>query len=97
MNDVDQSLCDSITPHDTAKDIDKDRRNLGIRRDKLKGTLDSFRCGTSTNVEEVGWCTTVQFDDIHSGHSKTGTIDKAADITIELDEVESVSRKVSNC
>lgn len=50
LNNIDQTLRDGITPHDTAENVDKDGSDFGIRSDELESTLDGFRCGTSTNV-----------------------------------------------
>ena len=41
-----------------------------------------------SNVQEVSRVTTVERQDIHSGHGKTGTINEAANVTVQLDEVE---------
>lgn len=87
LDSLDQASGDGITSHDTAKDVDKDGSDLGVAGDELESLLNGGRSGTTTNVEEVGGLTTVQLDNVHGGHGKTGTVDEAADITIELDEV----------
>lgn len=88
LNNLDETLGNSVAADDATEDVDEDSSDLGVRGDEVEGLADSLRCGTATNIEEVGGRTTVQLDDVHGGHGKTGTVDKAANITIELDEVE---------
>lgn len=88
LNDLDQTLGDGVAADDTTEDVDEDGGDLGVRGDEVEGLADSLGGGTSSNVEEVSGRTTVQLDDIHGGHGKTGTVDKAADVAVKLDEVE---------
>ena len=92
LHDVDQPLCNRVASHDTAEDVDKDRRHFRIARDQIKSVLDCLRSGTSTNVEEVGRRSTVELDDIHGRHGQTGTVDQAANVTVQFDEVKAVPR-----
>lgn len=87
LNNGDQTFGNSIATHDTTEDVDKDGSDLGVRGDELESLLDGLGGGTSTNVQEVSRRTTVQLDDIHGSHGKTSTVDKAANVTVELDEV----------
>ena len=41
-----------------------------------------------SDIEEVGWVAAVEGEDVHSGHSETCTVNKAANVAVELDEVE---------
>lgn len=91
LHHVDQALCDGITPYDTTKDIDEDGSYLRIARDEVEGGLDRFRSCTATHVEKVGRCSAIQFDDVHSSHGETGTVNQAADVSIKFDEIETVS------
>ena len=88
LYDGDQALGDGIATHNTTEDVNKDSSDLGVRGDELESLLDGLRGGTSTNVQEVSRVTTVELDDVHGSHGETGTVDKATNVTIELDEVE---------
>lgn len=87
LDGPDETSGDSITSDDTTEDVDEDSGDLGIAGDELESLTDSSGSGTTTNVEEVGGLSTVQLDDVHGSHGKTGTVDEAADITVKLDEV----------
>jgi hypothetical protein len=91
LYDIDQTLGDGVTSDNTTKDVDKDCCYLGIAGDQLEGGSDGFWRSTTTDIQEVSRRTTVELDDVHGSHGKTCAVDQAADITIELDEVESVS------
>jgi hypothetical protein len=89
LNDLDQTLCNSITSHDTTEDVDEDGSDLGVACDEVESLANSLGCGTASNVQEVGGRTAVQLDNVHGGHGETGTVDEAANVSVELDEVES--------
>ena len=88
LGGVDETLGDVVAADDTTEDVDEDGRNLSVAGNELESLLDGGRGGTTTNVEEVGGLAAVELDDVHGGHGKTGTVDEAANVTIELDEVE---------
>ena len=88
LNNLDETLGNGVTADDTTEDVDEDGSDLGVRGDEVESLADSLGCGTASNVEEVSGRTAVQLDDVHCGHGKTGTVDKAANVTVELDEVE---------
>ena len=88
LNNLDKTLGNSVATDDTTKDVNEDSSDLGVGSDEVESLANSLGCGTASNVEEVSGRTAVQLDDVHGGHGKTGTVDKAANITIELDEVE---------
>lgn len=88
LDGLDKTSGDGVTSDDTTEDVDEDGGDLGVAGDELESLLDGGGSGTTTNVEEVSGLTTVQLDDVHGGHGKTGTVDEAADITVKLDEVE---------
>ena len=77
LHDVDQTLGDGITPDDTTEDVNEDGGDLRVTSDKLECRLDSRGSSTATNVKEVGRAAAIEFDDIHSSHGKTSTIDYA--------------------
>lgn len=95
LDGVDKTVGNSIASHNTAKDVDEDGSDLGVAGDQLEGLLDGGGGGTTTNVEEVGGLTAVQLDDVHGGHGQTGTVDQAADVTVQLDEVEARLRSAN--
>lgn len=75
LHHVDQALGDSIAPDNTTEDVNEDGGNLGVTSDKLESRLDGRGSSTATNVKEVGRAAAIDFDNIHSGHGKTSTID----------------------
>lgn len=85
-----QTLGNVVTSHDTTENVDKDGGDTGLRGNELEGLLDGVSSGSSTAIEEVGGISTVQLDDVHGGHGKTGTVDETADVSVELDEVKTV-------
>lgn len=88
LDGVDQASSNQVATDDTTEDVDEDGGDLGVAGDELESLLDGSGSGTTTNVKEVSGLAAVQLDDVHGGHGKTGTVDKAANITIELDEVQ---------
>lgn len=88
LHGLDEAGGDVVAADNTAKDVDKDGSDLGVAGDELKGLLDGSRGSTATNVQEVGGLATVQLDDVHGGHGQTSTVDEAANIAVELDEVQ---------
>ncbi len=38
----------------------------------------------ASNIEEISWLATVQFDDVHGGHGQTCPIHKAPNIPVHL-------------
>lgn len=87
LDGLDQAGSNVVATDDTTEDVDEDGSDLGVAGNELKGLLDGGGGSTTTNVEEVGGLATVELDDIHGSHGKTGTVDEAANVTIELDEV----------
>lgn len=90
LHNLNKTLSNSITSYNTTKDIDKDSRHLRVSSDQLESVLDSGRCSSTTDIQEVGRVTAVQLDDVHGRHGQTGTVDKASNVTVQLDEVEVV-------
>merc|ERR1712018_380689 len=54
----------------------------------LKASLNLTSCGTSTNIKEIGWTYTMQFDNVHSCHSKTSTVNHTTNVTIQSNIVQ---------
>lgn len=88
LDSVDQTVSNGVAADDTAKDVDENGSDLGVAGDELESLLDGGGGSTTTDVEEVGGLAAIELDDIHGGHGKAGAVDKAADVTVELDEVE---------
>ncbi|KAH3664244.1 hypothetical protein OGAPHI_004596 [Ogataea philodendri] len=83
-----QTLGNVITSNNTTKDVDKDGLNTLLGQDELEGLLDGFWSGSSTNVQKVGWRSSVQLNNVHGGHGQTSTVDETSNVTIQLDEVQ---------
>lgn len=79
LDDIDQTLSNGITSHNTSEDVDEDGSDLGVAGDELEGRSDSSRGGTTADVKEVGRASTVKLDDVHSGHGETSTVDLIAE------------------
>jgi hypothetical protein len=60
----------------------------------LEGSLDLFNTCTATNVEEIGWVTSVQFNDVHGGHSQTCSVDHAANVSVQSNVVQASSNSL---
>lgn len=75
LDDVDQTLGNSVAADDTTEDVNKDGGHLGVAGDQLEGALDGSGGGTTADIEEVSGGTAVELDDIHGGHGETGTVD----------------------
>lgn len=88
LDGVDKTVSDGITTHNTAENVDKDGRNLGVAGNQLESLLNGRGGSTTADIQEVGGLAAVELDNVHGGHGKTGTVDEAADIAIELDEVQ---------
>lgn len=88
LDGVDETVGNSIASHDTAEDVDEDGSDLGVAGDQFEGLLNGGRGSTTADVEEVGGLAAVQLDDVHRRHGQTGTVDQAADVTVQLDEVQ---------
>ena len=71
-----------VTSDDTTEYVDKDSGNLGIASDEIEGILDGCWSGPSTDVQEVGWLTAIEFDDVHGSHGKTGAVDQASNVAV---------------
>ena len=91
LHHANQTLRNGIAPHDPPKDIHEYGCDFRVRGDEVKGLLDGLRGSAPTHVKEVGGLTTVELDDVHSGHCKAGAVYKAADVAVEFDEVETMS------
>lgn len=88
LHDLDETSGNGVATDDTTEDVDENGSDLGIASNELEGTSDGGRSGTTTDVEEVGGLATVELDNVHGGHGKTGTVDETANVTVELDEVQ---------
>ena len=75
LHDRHETLSNSITTHDAAKDVDEDGGDFGIGGDEVKGLLDGLRSGAAADVEEVGRLAAVELDDVHGGHGEAGAVD----------------------
>lgn len=95
LNDVDQALSNGVASDNATEDVDKDSGDFGVAGDQLEGTLDGFGSCTTTDIEKVCWGTTVQLDDVHGSHGQTSTIYETANVTIKLDEVETIAKELS--
>ena len=50
------------------------RPHIVVTVEDLKAIHDFLGTGSSSNVQEVGWLSSVQFDDVHRGHCQSCSI-----------------------
>lgn len=68
------ALSNDITSHNATEDVNKNGVHFGIGGDQAEGFIDLTSSGCTTDVEEVGWGTTVKLDDVHGCHGQTGSV-----------------------
>ena len=73
---------DGVAFHDSAKDVDQNRLDLGVFQHDLECFGDFLRGGSAADIQKVGWLSTKQFDGVHGGHGQTGTVDQATDVAV---------------
>lgn len=96
LDDIDQTLRNGVTSNYAAEDVDENCRNFWIAGDEIEGRSNSFGSRTSANVQEIRRGAAVELDDVHCGHCEASTIHKTANIAIQFDEIETMSRKSVN-
>jgi len=90
LGSVQYRLGENVALEDSSKNIDEDSFNLLVVVQELDGLGHLLSVGATTNIKKVGWLSSVQFDNIHGGHGKTGSIDEAADVSSDMNVVEVV-------
>lgn len=88
LHNLDETSGNGVAADNTTENVDEDSSNLGVASNELEGTSDGSGGSTTANVEEVGGLASVELDNVHGGHGKTGTVDEAANVTVKLDEVQ---------
>lgn len=84
------SFSELISEEDTSKNVNKDSFDLGVVMNKHHGLLEGLSlCGT-TDIQEIGRLSSVEFDDIHSRHGESSTIDEASNVSADMDVVQIV-------
>jgi len=81
-------LGEVVTSENTSENIDEDCFDIFIIIKEFKSHLKLLTLSTATNIQEVGWLTTVGFDDIHGRHGETSTVNQTTDVTADMDVVE---------
>lgn len=71
----DDALGDHVTASQTAKDVDEDGLDAGVRADDPEGRLDGLRGGFAAGVEEVGAVATVDCECVDRVHGKACSVD----------------------
>lgn len=74
LDNIDQALRNGITSNYATKDVDKDGRDFGVASNEIEGRSNSFRSGTSTNIQKIRRRATVKLDYIHRCHSEASPI-----------------------
>src|SRR5699024_11427230 len=73
------------TFHDTTKYVYENAFNFWIGQDDFECFSNFLSRCIAPNIKEVSWVSTFIFDDVHSRHSKTCTVNHAADVPVKLD------------
>src|SRR5699024_9289212 len=81
---LDNAFGNQITAHNATEDIDQNGFDVGTRSNQLERLGDTFGRGAATDIEKIGRRAAVQLDQIHGAHGQTGTVDHAANVTVEL-------------
>ena len=59
----------------------------------FEGSFDLCGRGATADVEEIRWLSTLELNDVHSGHGKAGSIDHATNVAIEGDVIQADCRR----
>ena len=70
-----KALGNGVASYDTTENVDEDGSDFGIAGDEIERLLDCLRGGSATNIKEIGRSASVEFNDVHGRHCKTGAID----------------------
>lgn len=70
------------------KKREETKSHMGIRGNDLEGLSDLLGIGTSSHIEEVGWVSSVDLDDIHGGHGQTSSVHEAANGSVKTNVVQ---------
>jgi hypothetical protein len=54
--------------------------DLRVCSDDLEGFFDLLGSGATTNIQEVGWFSSVQLNNVHGSHGKTGSVNETSNI-----------------
>merc|ERR1719186_79885 len=87
---IDYSVSNSSTVHNTPEYINKDCFHPFILCDDAERLLNLVLLDTPSNIQEVGWLSSIQFDDVHGSHSQACSINQAANVSVQLDIVQVV-------
>lgn len=88
LDSVDETSGNVVAADNATENVDKDGSDLGVAGDELESLTDGLGSGTAADIEEVGGLAAVELDNVHGGHGETGTVDEAANVTVELDKVQ---------
>ena len=83
-----KGIGDQIALGDAAEDVDQNPLHLRIGQDNPEGFACAFRSNAAADIEKVCRLPAMMFDDAHRSHRQPGTVHKAADVAVELNEVE---------
>lgn len=83
LGSLNDTFGNELAGKDTTENINENSFDLRVSVKDLESSLNLVNVGTTTDVEEVSRRTTIKLDDVHSAHSKTSTVNEAADVTIE--------------
>src|SRR5689334_14815253 len=84
MVSVNNTLCYTVATYNTTKNINQDSFYVRVGQDDVKTSLNSLRVSGTTNVKKVSRLATGKFNNIHSSHSQTCTVNHTAHVTIKL-------------
>ena len=59
----------------------------------FESSFDLGGSGATADVEEIRWLSTLELNDVHSGHGETGSVDHTTDVTIEGNIIQAYSRR----
>ena len=83
-------LGELVASEDSTEDVHEDGFHFGVVVKELEGLGELVTLGAAADVQEVSWFSTILLNNIHGGHGESGAVDKAADISSDVDVVEVV-------
>ena len=79
-----------IAANDASEYVDEDGFYFWVFQNDPESCFYCLCICSTSHIQEIGGLTSTQFDHVHGGHCKSGTIDHATDISIQLYKIQIV-------
>merc|ERR1719397_2503455 len=84
------ALCNNIASHDASEYVHQQGVHLRISCDDFESFFYLVCSSSTTNIKEVGRAAAMEFNNVHSSHGQTSSVDHAPNVTIQSDVVQVV-------